>query len=196
MQVKLRILFATLLLLSACDLFNSEQPETLTEEYFRADINGETFVQKRMSTPSDHPFASIIMDEGRQRLSFMADSLSFPYKFYTGFSLFPPEGTYDTTYTLQSDIYDFENAYASVAELDWDVFISRFYPVEGEENILNIRNSIMDDGRMLVEGSFYMTMTWDTSYQNSGSVVVDSQLPDTLTVTDGSFRLVVKDLRR
>ena len=189
----LLILFA-IMFFSVCDTADSGKSKFKTDEFIRADINSERVVLNRKSAKAN-PNASMIIDEGQNRLIISADSLSFPYVLSIGLSVFPPEGVYDTTYIVQDFIYNFDDAYANIAELDWDVFISQYYPVEGEENVLNIRNSIMEDGQMLVEGSFFMTMALDTSYQNSGSVVVMREFPDTLSIQNGAFKAIVEDLR-
>ena len=192
-RVNLLLILFAIIFISACNTTDSGKSKLQPDQFLQADINGERMVFRRNS--DIQPLADLITDEGEDRLSISVDSISFPYVFFIGLSVFPPEGVYDTTYVIQDFIYNFEDAYANVAELDWDVFISQYKPVEGEENVLNIRNSIMDDGRMQVEGSFYMTMAWDTSYQNSGSVVVNRKFTDTLSITNGEFKAVVEDLR-
>ena len=115
-------------------------------------------------------------------LAFKLDSTRYPYVLNISFSHNYVETR--TEYNIVRDSADFSGA--SFTELDGDAIIARYNPIEDENNRLEILSDTLDSGKVVLVGSFAMKVV---VYGGNNQY---RQYPDTVVVTNGTFRIVLQ----
>ena len=166
-----------LLFISSCGLLDGKTKEEKIDEYFRAELNGKAveFDDQLAIKGSRSP-------DWLGVSGFKPDSMRYPYVLKISFSHNYVETR--TEYNVVRDSTDFSGA--SFTELDGDVIIARYNVIEDENNRLEILSDTLDSGKVVLVGSFAMKVV---VYGGNNQY---RQYPDTVVVTNGTFRIVLQ----
>lgn len=180
--------FALALIIS-CGVTEQEPLEKpKVEEYFRAEINGILWT-------AAHPnaaFTIIGTDTLFQVFVQEYDTLRWPYN--EAISLSVDFNSHINEYPIiptRMNMNEWRIVGGRFAEIDGDATIANYNPIEDSLNYLNLR--IAEENELSITiGSFAMKVVVDPSY-NSEHNNKYRQHPDTVYITKGEFKVVIKN---
>jgi hypothetical protein len=180
-----QLLYIFFLLFSGCDLFNSgEEFEEPSFEYITATINGKDVVTKE---PRGGIFNYAVLDDGKvlQVNGYVQENKMAPHLFYVvAFQII-----YSDSVSHYSVIPTGEAFYSGgrITEWDYDVMTGRYFAFDdGEEHEITVFRDQTPEGREYLYGEFsYTVAVAEPSHHPL------RQLPDTVRVTNGKYRILL-----
>jgi hypothetical protein len=175
-----QLLYILFLLFSGCDLFNSgEEIEEPSFEYFTATLNGKDI----KAEPRGGLHNALEGEKFLQIIGFIQENDKSPNLFYdVHFRIIYTDST--THYSVFSGENPFHGG-GRITEWDYDVMTGRYFAFDdGEEHEITVYRDQTPEGREYLYGEFsYTVAVAEPSHHPL------RQLPDTVRVTNGKYRV-------